>query len=158
MILANINAPDGSTLAYTDRYAHELAEIGQKYPEFDRIFSNVGRPTVSQGSVMYRAVDWSERQRSTLEIARELQPQFNRIAGVNTFAITPPSLGQGFRERPVNFVVQTSDSYENLNAVMRQLMDEVAKNPGLVAPMWTCGCPSPSCAWRWTASARPTWG
>ena len=134
VILANVNAPDGATLEFTDRYARRLEEIGQQYPEFDRIFANIGNPTVSQGSVVYRAVDWSERSRSTLDIARELQPKFNQLAGINAFPVTPPSLGQGFRERPVNFVVQTSDSYENLNRVMRQLMDEVAKNPGFVAP------------------------
>ena len=134
VILANINAPDGATLEFTDRYARQLEAIGQQYPEFDRIFANIGNPTVSQGSVVYRAVDWSERTRSTLDIARELQPKFNQLAGINAFPVTPPSLGQGFRERPVNFVVQTSDSYENLNAVMRKLMDEVARNPGFVAP------------------------
>ena len=134
VILANINAPDGATLDYTDRYARQLEAIGQQYPEFASIFANIGNPSVSQGSVVYRAVDWSERQRSTLDIAREMQPKFNQLAGVNAFPITPPSLGQGFRERPVNFVVQTSDSYENLNTVMRKLMDEVAKNPGFVAP------------------------
>ena len=134
VILANINAPDGATLEFTDRYARQLEAIGQQYPEFDRIFANIGNPTVSQGSVVYRAVDWSERTRSTLDIARELQPKFNQLAGLNAFPVTPPSLGQGFRERPVNFVVQTSDSYENLNAVMRKLMDEVARNPGFVAP------------------------
>ncbi|QTD44201.1 efflux RND transporter permease subunit [Ottowia testudinis] len=134
VILANINAPDGATLDYTDRYARQLEAIGQQYPEFASIFANIGNPSVSQGSVVYRAVDWSERQRSMLDIARELQPQFNQLAGVNVFPVTPPSLGQGFRERPVNFVVQTSDSYENLNTVMRKLMDEVAKNPGLIAP------------------------
>ena len=134
VILANVNAPDGATLEYTDRYARMLERIGQDYPEFDRIFSNIGNPTVSQGSVVYRAVDWNERKRSTLEIARELQPKFNQLAGVNAFPITPPSLGQGFRERPINFVVQTSDSYENLSRVMRQLMDEVAKNPDFLSP------------------------
>ena len=134
VILANINAPDGATLEFTDRYARQLEAIGQQYPEFDRIFANIGNPTVSQGSVVYRAVDWSERTRSTLDIARELQPKFNQLAGINAFPVTPPSLGQGFRERPVNFVVQTSDSYESLNAVMRKLMDEVARNPGFVAP------------------------
>jgi hypothetical protein len=106
--------------------------MGEQYPEFDRIFANIGNPTVSQGSVVYRAVDWNERHRSTLQIARELQPKFNQLAGVTAFPITPPSLG--FRERPINFVVQTSDSYANLNRVMRQLMDEVSKNPGFVAP------------------------
>jgi multidrug efflux pump len=131
VVLASINAPDGSTLEYTNRYANALERMGQQYPEFDRIFANIGNPTVSQGSVVYRAVDWENRQRTTLEIARELGPKFNSLPGVNAFAVTPPSLGQGFRERPLNFVIQTSDSYQNLNIVARQMLDEIAKNPGI---------------------------
>ena len=132
-ILATITAPDGSTLDFTDKYAKTLEKIGNSYPEFDRIFANLGNPTVAQGSVIYRTVDWDERKRTTLEIAREMQGKFNGIAGINAFPITPPSLGQGFRERPVNFVIQTSDSYQNLNAVTRQMLDEIAKNPGFIA-------------------------
>jgi multidrug efflux pump len=133
-ILATINAPDGSTLEYTDRYARSLEKFGQAYPEFDRIFANMGNPTVGQGSVVYRAVDWDERQRTTLEIAREMGAKFNSLPGINAFPITPPSLGQGFRERPLNFVIQTSDSYQNLNLLTRQMMDEIAKNPGILSP------------------------
>jgi multidrug efflux pump len=133
-ILATVTAPDGSTLDYTDKYAKMLERIGSSYPEFDRIFANLGNPTVAQGSVIYRAVDWDERKRTTPEIAREMQGKFSGIPGVNAFPITPPSLGQGFRERPVNFVIQTSDSYQNLNAVTRQMLDEIAKNPGFIAP------------------------
>ncbi|MFM8623872.1 MAG: efflux RND transporter permease subunit [Betaproteobacteria bacterium] len=134
VILATINAPDGATLAYTNRYAQMIEGMGQRYPEFDRVFANVGNPTVAQGTVFYRAVDWDERQRTTLEIARELQPRFGSLAGVTSFPITPPSLGQGFRERPVSFVIQTSASYQQLNQVTRQMLDEIAKNPGIVSP------------------------
>lgn len=134
VILATVNAPDGATLEYTNRYAQALERLGQGYKEFDRVFANVGNPTVSQASVVYRATDWEERKRTTLELARELGPKTNGLPGVNAFIVTPPSLGQGFRERPLNFVIQTSDSYENLNRVARQFMDEIAKNPGIVGP------------------------
>ena len=134
VILASVNAPDGSTLEYTDRYARALEKLGEPYKEFDRIFASVGNPTVGQASVVYRTVDWDERSRSTMDIARELQPKFNALPGVTAFPITPPSLGQGFRERPLNFVIQTSDSYENLNVFVRQFLDEIAKNPGIVSP------------------------
>lgn len=133
-ILASVNAPDGSTFEYTDRYARELEKLGQPYKEFDRIFGSIGNPTVSQASVIFRTVDWEDRERTTLEMARELAPKANSLPGVNAFIITPPSLGQGFRERPLNFVIQTSDSYENLNAVVRQMLDEIGKNPGIVSP------------------------
>ena len=134
VILASVNAPDGSTLEYTNRYAQALEKMGQPFKEFDRIFANVGNPTVAQASVVYRTVDWDERSRSTMEMARELQPKFNALPGVTAFPITPPSLGQGFRERPLNFVIQTSDSYQNLNGVVRQMLDEIAKNPGIMSP------------------------
>ena len=134
VILANITAPDGATLEYTNRYAQAIEKIGQPYKEFDRIFANIGNPTVAQGSVVLRTVDWEDRKRTTLDMARELQPKFAGLPGVSVFTVTPPSLGQGFRERPVNFVIQTSDSYQNLSAVARQMMDEIAKNPGIVSP------------------------
>ena len=133
-ILVNVTAPDGATLDYTNRYALELEKIGRDYPEFDRIFANIGNPTVAQGSVIYRTVDWEQRERSILDMARELQPKVGALPGVNAFLITPPSLGQGFRSRPLTYVIQTSDSYENLNAVTRQMLAEMAKNPGIVAP------------------------
>jgi multidrug efflux pump len=134
-ILATVNAPDGATLDYTNRYAQALEKMGQPYPEFDRIFASVGNPTVSQASVIYRTVDWEDRSRSTLDMARELQPKFASLPGVTAFPITPPSLGQGFRERPLNFVIQTSDSYENLNLVVEQMLAEIAKNPGIQSPV-----------------------
>ena len=134
VVLASVNAPDGATLDYTNRYAKALEKVGEPYKEFDRIFANVGNPTVAQATIVYRAIDWDSRQRSTIDMAREMLPKFNALPGVNAFPITPPSLGQGFRERPLNFVIQTSDSYQNLSAVTRQMLDEIAKNPGIVSP------------------------
>lgn len=132
MILVNINGPDGATLAYTRRYAEAIERIGQDYPEFDRIFSNIGNPTVAQGTVFLRAKPWEERERTTQQIAREITPRVASLPGISGFPITPPSLGQGFRERPINYVIVTSDSYENLARVVRRFQDEMAKHPGFV--------------------------
>lgn len=132
-VLVVVTAPDGATLGYTDRYVAAVERTGQQYPEFDRIFVSSGNPTVSQANVMLRAVDWDARTRSTLDVARELQPKLAALPGVTAFPVTPPSLGQGFRERPLNFVIVTSDSYQNLSALTRHFMDEIAKNPGIVS-------------------------
>lgn len=134
VILTVVNAPDGATIDYTDKYAKALERIGQPYKEFDRLFVTMGSPTVSQANVFYRALPWEERKKTTMELARDMQPKINGLAGVTAFPITPPSLGQGFRERPVNFMIVTSDSYQNLAAVTRQMMDEIAKNPGILTP------------------------
>ena len=132
-VLAVVTAPDGATLGYTNRYVDVIEKLGAPYKEFDRIFVSAGNPTVSQANVFFRAVDWDLRTRSTLDLARELQPKLAGLPGVTAFPITPPSLGQGFRERPVNFVIVTTDSYQNLAAVTRQFMDEIAKNPGILS-------------------------
>jgi multidrug efflux pump len=134
VILATVNAPDGSTLEYTQRYMQAIERIGMSYPEFDRVFVVTGNPTVSQGVSFMRTTDWSQRQRSTQQLARELLPQFAMLPGVTAFPITPPSLGQGFRERAINFVIVSSDSYENLAKVSQQILAEMAKNPGIVQP------------------------
>ncbi|MFY7906962.1 MAG: efflux RND transporter permease subunit, partial [Burkholderiaceae bacterium] len=108
-------------------------KMGSAYPEFDRIFTVAGNPTVAQGNVFLRTTPWEERDRTTLELARELTPKVGGLPGVMAFPITPPSLGQGFRERPVNFVIVTSDSYQNLAQVVRAMQDEMAKHPGFVS-------------------------
>ncbi len=132
VVLANINGPDGATLAYTRRYAEAIEKMAMEQPEFDRIFTVVGNPSVAQGSVVMRGKAWEERDRTTMEIASTLSPGMAALPGISAFPITPPSLGQGFRERPVNFIIVTSDTYENLAAVVRQFQDRMAQNPGLV--------------------------
>ena len=133
VILTVINGPDGATMDYTTRYTLALEKMAEKYTEFDRIFTVVGNPTVAQGNVFYRAKPWEERKKSTLEIAREMTPAVSGLPGVTAFPITPPSLGQPFRERPLNFVILTSDSYQNLAQVVRSFQEEIAKNPGIVS-------------------------
>jgi len=132
VVLARINAPDGATLAYTDRYARSIERIAEDYPEFDRIFSTIGNPTVSQGNIFFRAKPWDQRQRTTLEMARAMTPRVSSLSGVTATPITPPSLGQGFSSRPIEFVIITSESYQNLAQTVRAFQDELAKNPGFV--------------------------
>ncbi|RZT97820.1 efflux RND transporter permease subunit [Rivibacter subsaxonicus] len=134
VIFTSVSAPDGSTLAFTQRYLDEIDRIARAEPEFDRVFAVSGQPTVAQGFSVLRTVDWDERTRSTQQLAGKLLPSFMNLPGVQAFPVTPPSLGQGFRERPVNFVITTSDSYANLAQVSQAFLAEMAKNPGLVQP------------------------
>ncbi len=132
VVLVQLNAPDGATLEYSNRYARAIERVGENYPEFDRIFSTIGNPTVAQGNVFFRAKPWEERTRTTQEMARDMTGRVSGLSGVTAFPVTPPSLGQGFTQRPVNFVVITSDTYQNLSQVVRAFQDELAKNPGFV--------------------------
>jgi len=134
VIFMPVNAPDGATLEFTARYLDAVDRIATEYPEFDRRFLFAGGNNVSSGQAILRMVDWTERSRSTQEIARAMLPQVNLLPGVQAFPITPASLGQGARERSINFVVVTSDSYAKLAQVTQEFMTAMGKNPGIVQP------------------------
>ncbi len=131
VILGVFSGPDGATLDYTEKYARQIEGIYSQTKEIERFFVVSGNPTVSQGLSFVGLSDWSERSRRSVDIAKELFPKFSAIPGVLAFPVTPPSLGQSPRERPINFVIATSASYAELQQVTSQFMGELAKNPGL---------------------------
>ena len=134
VIVATVSGPDGATLEYTARYMRAIERIGMDVKELDRVFVVSGNPSVAQGSAVMRTVDWSERSKTTQQIAREMQPKLAGLPGVTAFPVTPPSLGQGFRDRPINYVIVTNDSYANLARTTQQFQAEMAKNPGFIQP------------------------
>ena len=131
IILGVFLGPDGATLDYTEKYARQIENIYSQTQNIERYFVVAGNPTVNQGISFVGLTDWKERTRSSSDIAKELFPRFQGIPGVLAFPITPPSLGQSPRERPINFVIVTSASYEELQKVTSQFLGELAKNPGL---------------------------
>ena len=134
VIAMPIRAPDGSTLEYTARYLDALDRITAAYPEFDRRFLFIGGGQVSSAFAVLRTVDWADRNITTQELARKLLPQVSALPGISVFPITPPSLGQGFRERPLNYVIVSGESYEAMARVAGQMVAEMTKNPGIVQP------------------------
>ncbi|MEX1059776.1 MAG: efflux RND transporter permease subunit, partial [Methyloceanibacter sp.] len=131
-ILTSFRAPEGATIEYTDAYAKKLEEIALSVPEADRVFVVSGNPTVSQGRVILRVKPWDERDRTQQEIARSIAPEMVAVPGVVAFPSNPPSLGQNVRSKPVNFVIQTSRPYAELQAMVDALLDKVRDYPGLV--------------------------
>jgi len=130
-IVSIFSAPDGSSLAYTQRYALGIEDLMRGIPEANRVFVVAGSPSVTQGITFTRLVDWSERERKVQDIIRELQPKLLANPGVLAFAVAPASLGQSVRERPINFVILSSDPYEKIQEVIGPLIAELQRDPRL---------------------------
>jgi len=126
--------PDGATPAYTDKSARQMEAIYKGIPEVERYFMVVGFPVVNQIISFVGLQDWNDRERSAGQIAGELRPKLFGIPGVLAFALQPPSLGQSVISRPVEFYIQTTESYEALQAVTNKVMEKVRQNPGLANP------------------------
>jgi multidrug efflux pump len=123
--------PDGATPTYMDKSARQMEALYQPIPEVERYFMVVGFPVVNQIISFVGLEDWGDRERSSGDIAGELRPKLFGIPGVLAFAVQPPSLGQSMISRPVEFYIQTTESYEKLQAVTDKVMEKVRQNPGL---------------------------
>jgi multidrug efflux pump len=138
-IVTIFTGPDGASIDYSDRYAKAIEGIAKTIKEndkqiFDRVFTVTGNPTVTQGIAFFRMVDWKDRTRKVQDIAKELQPRMLGLPGVDAFANPPPSLGQSPRDRPINFVILSSDSYEQMQRTVAPFFAEVQRNPGFIGP------------------------
>ncbi|NOX70634.1 MAG: efflux RND transporter permease subunit [Gammaproteobacteria bacterium] len=134
IIIAIGSAPEGSTIEYTDRYARQIEEILASIPEANRFFVIVGFSGVTSVIGFVGLEPWQDRERSAQEIAQSLFPRFGEVAGLRAFPITPPPLGQRGFGQPVNFVVQSTGSWAELDAVASKLIKKMADNPRLTNP------------------------
>ncbi len=123
--------PEGATLDYTTRYAHDLERAMAQNPHVQSYFTVAGFPVVNQSIMFARLRDWSDRPVSSRQIQGMLFPQFMGNTGLLAFPIAPPSLGQQGIERPINFILQTSGTYEELQAVLDKYLAELRTYPGL---------------------------
>lgn len=130
-------APEGSTMAYTDQYARQLEDIYKSVPEVRTAFVVVApgleRPNPVNTALSFVMLKpWEDRARSQMDITQSLGPRmFVSMPGVLAFPINPPSLGQSFRNPPLQFVIQ-APSYQALDESLEKLMAKVREYPGLV--------------------------
>jgi len=124
-------APEGSTLTYTRRYSEQVEDLLKTVPEVRSILVISGQPEVTRFNGFARLVDWSERERKQQDIVAQLTPKLRRIVGVQASASNPASLGVRGGGRPVQFVLQSSGSYEQLKAYSDKLLERVESYPGL---------------------------
>ncbi len=130
-VVTIITAPEGATVEYTDKYAKQIEAIFASTPGVDRYFVVTGFPTVSQGIAFMKLKDWSERERSQQSFVNELRPKLFAIPGIFAFAVSPPPLGSSPRERPISFVIQTSQPYDKLQELLDQILAKARDYPGM---------------------------
>src|SRR5690606_21169980 len=76
--------------------------------------------------------DWSERDRTQMQIAKELTPKlFGALPGVLSFALNPPSLGGSFTAKQIEYVIY-GNSYEELQDSVNKMMGKLSQYPGII--------------------------
>lgn len=127
-------APEGATIDYALRYTREIEKIVSKVPEVSGYLVVAGFPQITNLISFSKLKPWSERDRSQKEIIESIKDDLWRIPGILAFGINPPSLGQSSRSQPVQFVIQTSGTYDELEQYVETFLSKVRSNQGFVFP------------------------
>ena len=108
-----------------------MEELLAQVPELRSYLVIVGAGEVTRFLSFARLKDWAERDVSQQEVTQELAGKLRKVAGVQAFATNPASLGTRGFGKPFQFVIQSSASYEEINALADQLVEKLRDNPGL---------------------------
>jgi len=123
IVLSQVVGAPTATSDQMETYAEQVFKVGKALPEYKQMFQITGVPTVNQGigGVLFKT--WDQRTRSAHELQGVLQAQWNKIAGarVAAFQFSPLPGSSGL---PVQFVITTTEPFENLNAVAQQVVDK----------------------------------
>ncbi len=128
VILALSTAAPDSTLQQRLIYARQVYEKFIKHPEDDHVFQ-LDTPGRSIAGMVLKP--WNERKLTATELQPVIQQEMNEIAGVRAAVFQPPSL-PGSRGLPVQFVIGTTESFDQLNTVALQFMQEAQKSGAFI--------------------------
>jgi multidrug efflux pump len=127
-------APEGATLNFMDKYAHQMETIYSKIPEVDRYFVVQGFPSITNTISFLVLKPWDERSRKQQEIVQRVSMPLFGLTGVLAFANNRPSLGASALSQDVNFVIQTSATYKELDETVNAIMAKLRDYPGIERP------------------------
>lgn len=132
VIISQVTAPANSSLAQTKMYANQVSKIFKKYPETDHIFQVDGSQGLNTSIIGMVLKPWDQRQRTTNQLQPLIQKELDQIAGAKVAAFQLPSLPGGGSGLPIQFVITTTESFDNLNVVLQSILDK-AYSSGIFA-------------------------
>ncbi len=135
-LLTVIKAPEGSTLAYTDKSVRQAETVFANNPDIKRYFSVIAFSGNGIGSVneaimfvTLKDLDTGKRKRSQTKVLAKVQPQMFGIAEAQVFPFSPPSGPAGVFNDPIQLVVKGFDIPE-LATVSEKIVGRMKEHAG----------------------------
>ena len=124
ILITLVTAAPDATLQQTQLYTREVYQIIAGYPETNHVFQLDGLAGLNTGIAGMVLKPWDERKRTQMQLQMPLQMQLGGISGARAVAFQRASLPGGGRGLPVQFVIGTTDPYDQLNEVQQKLMGQ----------------------------------
>lgn len=129
IILAQLATEANASLSQTELYSKAIYNIFKATPEYDHSFQIIGAGG-SSAEALNSSISgiiltpWDKRKTTTNQLQPILQQQFDSIAGGKIAAFQLPSLPGGGSGLPIQFVIQTTKSFAELNTVAQEFIKQ----------------------------------
>jgi multidrug efflux pump len=124
LVLSQVVGSPTATSDQMQTYANQVYKVAKDTPEYAQMFQITGVPIISQGIGGVLLKPWEQRTRSAHEIQQDLQQRWNKIAGARVAAFQFPPL-PGSSGLPIQFVINSTESFDKLNTVTQEVLDKV---------------------------------
>ncbi|HLQ25593.1 MAG TPA: efflux RND transporter permease subunit [Acidiferrobacterales bacterium] len=122
VILSLLTTAPNATLQQTQLNSRQVYELFAAFPETDHVFQLDGISGLNSGIAGMVLKPWNERKKKADQLQTEVQNRLAQIAGARAAVFQPPPLPGSGSGLPMQFVIGTTDSYEQLNPVAEDLM------------------------------------
>jgi len=122
IIISLITTAPNATLEQTQLSTRQVYQLFASFPETDHVFQLDGINGLNSGIAGMVFKPWDERKQTTMGLLPQVQQKLGGIAGAQAVAFLRPPLPGGGRGLPVQFIVGTTDSYEQLDTVAQSLL------------------------------------
>jgi multidrug efflux pump len=124
VVITSSTAAPNATLQQRLLYSRQIYQTFAGYPETDHVFQ-IDAPAQSIAGMVLKP--WDERKRTSNTLQPIVQQDVAKIAGMRVVAFQLPSL-PGAQGLPVQFVINTTDSFGRLNDVAQAFLQAAVKS------------------------------
>lgn len=124
IILELLTAAPNATLLQTQLYSNQVNKIFFSFPETDHTFTIDGANGLNSSIGGMVLKPWEDRKRTTNQMQQQVQDELNKIAGARIAAFQNPSLPGGGSGLPIQFVIQTTADFEELNEISQTILSK----------------------------------
>ncbi len=127
VVFVSYNGPASANTEFMTAFTREIDRKLRDYKETTNTFMIAGMGAISQGFGGAVLSDWADRKRQAKDLTAAFQETLNTVSGVKAAVFPPPPL-PGVDGLPVEFVINSTASYLQLNDLQAELVKRATQS------------------------------
>lgn len=129
VVMLMANGPSNANLDYLQKSMHEVNRVLSEQSEVQMSLVFTGVPKSNQALGISVLAPWSQRESSQKEITKRVQQRVKNIPSMSISAFELPELPGAGSGLPIQMVITTPNSFENLFSLASELLGKIKNNP-----------------------------